>query len=558
MDKSRYKMFKKGKQWCVIALVIVTTTVGLGVNAQTILADVNTQTQNTEIDANSSANDDGTVNEKAGQKVVSSLVNPAGAQSNSSKILGSEDTDLSSSEFVTDNTSQNKNDEYTGENVSVAKEDNTAQVDGSEIALKNSGLAESSQQNYHENRDINKVVKVEGESTPKNGWFSENGQRVFYSNGLLANGYEWSGADSTCYLFKNGIRLSDVQKWAGTYYYFDHNTYQRVDDKYVQSNWGMWYLFGDNGQIATDVQKWAGTYYYFDHYSYLMVKNNYVGSNWGSWYLFGDDGKIVTDVQKWAGTYYYFDHSTYLRVDNSYVQSNWGLWYMFGNNGQIVSGFSNWKGSTYYFNPSTYLKQINLAFIKESIYYFGNSGQLRRGYSVYGKTELFSDNSGKVYEAYNSSAPIISQLPSLPTGCEATAVAMLLQYAGISISKEQVANETLSSSNPNTGFVGNPYSRSSGWVLASGIESVIRRNIGTSELMNGDYLDEIKYKLTEGHLVAAWLGNINGFSEHCVTLTGFSNSAVKYNNPWTGKSEVMSWSDFRYHWNLVWNNALSY
>ncbi len=47
-------------------------------------------------------------------------------------------------------------------------------------------------------------------------------------------------------------------------------------------------------------------------------------SQWGDWYLFGNDGKIQTGVQKWAGTYYYFDPTTYLRVDNDYRQSQWG------------------------------------------------------------------------------------------------------------------------------------------------------------------------------------------------------------------------------------------
>ncbi|WP_185913053.1 mucin-binding protein, partial [Limosilactobacillus reuteri] len=67
-----------------------------------------------------------------------------------------------------------------------------------------------------------------------------------------------------------------------------------------------WYLV-DNGVVQSGVQKWAGTYYYFDPVTYLKVTNDYRQSQWGSWYLFGNDGRILTGVQKWAGSYYYFD-----------------------------------------------------------------------------------------------------------------------------------------------------------------------------------------------------------------------------------------------------------
>ncbi|MCD7119229.1 mannosyl-glycoprotein endo-beta-N-acetylglucosamidase, partial [Limosilactobacillus agrestis] len=81
-------------------------------------------------------------------------------------------------------------------------------------------------------------------------------------------------------------------------------------------------------RIATQVYQWAGTYYYFDPLTYLRVDNNYRQSQWGDWYMFGNDGRIATQVYQWAGTYYYFDPLTYLRVDNNYRQSQWGDWYM--------------------------------------------------------------------------------------------------------------------------------------------------------------------------------------------------------------------------------------
>ncbi|KIS03510.1 Mannosyl-glycoprotein endo-beta-N-acetylglucosamidase [Paucilactobacillus wasatchensis] len=156
-------------------------------------------------------------------------------------------------------------------------------------------------------------------------------------------------------MFKDGIRQSDVQSWAGTYYYFDHATYLRVDNAYKKSNWGDYYLFGSDGRIQTQVQKWAGTYYYFDKKTYLKRTNAYLKSQWGGYYLFGSDGRIQTGVQKWAGSYYYFDKSTYLKRTNAYLKSQWGSWYLFKSSGKIASGWFTYGVSSYYFNPYTYL-----------------------------------------------------------------------------------------------------------------------------------------------------------------------------------------------------------
>ncbi len=51
-------------------------------------------------------------------------------------------------------------------------------------------------------------------------------------------------------------------------------------------------MFGQDGRIATKVYQWAGTYYYFDPNTYLRVDNNYRQSQWGDWYLFGNDGRF--------------------------------------------------------------------------------------------------------------------------------------------------------------------------------------------------------------------------------------------------------------------------
>ncbi|WP_263854162.1 glycoside hydrolase family 73 protein, partial [Fructilactobacillus sanfranciscensis] len=116
---------------------------------------------------------------------------------------------------------------------------------------------------------------------------------------------------------------------------------------------------------------------YFDPITHLRVDNNYVQSQWGLWYMFGNDGRIVTKVTPWVGTYYYFDPETYLRVDNSYVQSQWGLWYLFGDNGQIVKGLHELNGKQYFFDSNTYLMvKEHWANIGNEWRYFDGNGQL--------------------------------------------------------------------------------------------------------------------------------------------------------------------------------------
>ena len=179
--------------------------------------------------------------------------------------------------------------------------------------------------------------------TVKDGWVKEEKGWTYYTNGTTNTGRAYSylptitanckGTGSNWYLTDNGVVQSGVQQWADTYYDFDTTTYLRVDNNYVQSQWGDWYLFGNDGRILSKVQQWAGTYYYFDPVTYLRVDNDYRQSQWGDWYMFGPDGRIQTGARRWAGSVYYFDPVTYLRVDNGWRE---GLY--FGADGRLVNG----------------------------------------------------------------------------------------------------------------------------------------------------------------------------------------------------------------------------
>ena len=132
-----------------------------------------------------------------------------------------------------------------------------------------------------------------------------------------------------------------------------------------------------------------------------------------------------------------------------------------------------------------------------------------------------------------------------------TAVTMMLQYAGVNVSKEQVANVTPRSSNPYYGFVGNPYSNygSGLWVAPSGIASVVQRYLGTVWNMTGCSLAQIKNQLINRHLVVVWQAHMHGFGTHAITLTGFDGSGFYYNDPWTGQKNVhITFGTFDWNW----------
>ena len=341
--KKHYKLYKDGKKWCVMTIAAVASVIGLATTAN------------------------------------------------------ADDTDTTTSPVQT---------------AQVADNSNVAELPQSNVE---SVQANSNPANQDiENENLNSSVISDDKSTTpvqpqsaqeKNGWVNENNNWTYYNNGQVTNGRDYTylptinGGGHSWYLVDNGVVQSGVQQWAGSYYDFDaNNNYQRVDNNYVQSQWGDWYLFGNDGRIQTGVQQWAGTYYYFDPTTYLRVDNDYRQAQWGDWYLFGNDGRIQTGVQQWAGTYYYFDPTTYLRVDNDYRQAQWGDWYLFGNDGRILSGLQNWKGQTYYFDPSTFKKVVNSdVTVNGTKYHLDNDGIAKAVSNVDAKVDKALSQRGVPY-----------------------------------------------------------------------------------------------------------------------------------------------------------------
>lgn len=154
---------------------------------------------------------------------------------------------------------------------------------------------------------------------------------------------------------------------------------------------------------------------------------------------------------------------------------------------------------------------------------------------------------------------VINQRPELPSGCEATSFAMLLNYIGVPITKIQIVEEMpYHSSNPDLGFVGSPYSSSGYTIYPPALMSMMGKYAGSAVNLTGKGTDSIKNSIDSGKPVIVW-GKFTGFYLHCVLVTGYSKDGFYYNDPWTGvKNKYISNSSFEIAWKAIGYRAMSY
>ncbi|MCH5464338.1 C39 family peptidase [Levilactobacillus tujiorum] len=154
--------------------------------------------------------------------------------------------------------------------------------------------------------------------------------------------------------------------------------------------------------------------------------------------------------------------------------------------------------------------------------------------------------------------PLIAQRPQLPTGCEITATAMMLKYAGAKVTKMSLAKEMPRSSNPNKGFVGSPYSKSGWWIYPKGLMKTVKRHTGSAKNMTGASFKKMKTQINKGHPVVIWVAGVDGFVNHAITLSGYSHTRAYYNDPWTKKKTSMTLAHLQNHRKHDAYRALSY
>ncbi len=174
--------------------------------------------------------------------------------------------------------------------------------------------------------------------------------------------------------------------------------------------------------------------------------------------------------------------------------------------------------------------------------------------------------------------PYISQYPNMPLGCEATSLAQLLNYKGVSVSKETIAEQMLKSpnKNPDLGFVGSPYKNESGifqTIYPAALEQTAKMYRPNSENITGASVETIENEIRKGNPSVIWvslnfaspqMGNwYEGTSDemwvnknlHVVAVTGVDENDFYITDPAKGKYSV-SRATFKYVYETVGKKAL--
>ncbi|KRE75307.1 C39 family peptidase [Paenibacillus sp. Soil750] len=185
--------------------------------------------------------------------------------------------------------------------------------------------------------------------------------------------------------------------------------------------------------------------------------------------------------------------------------------------------------------------------------------------------------------------PALSQLPELPNGCEAVAATMLLNWAGLPITKEEVAhalptgdmpyeNEfgAFVGANPKDVFVGDPFDIGYGIyhtpvakLMNQWLPGHVRDLTGTSfedllgviakgnpamiwatEHMDSPYFD-LEWEDETGELVP-WYQ-----PEHALLLTGWDDDYAYMNDPMTGEQEAYPLASFKEAWEFMGSQAIT-
>ncbi|PEP25533.1 hypothetical protein CN580_08960 [Bacillus wiedmannii] len=204
-----------------------------------------------------------------------------------------------------------------------------------------------------------------------------------------------------------------------------------------------------------------------------------------------------------------------------------------------------------------------------------------------GEEADFSNNDEKVIL---SNVPLIQQLPELDRGCEVTSLAMMLQYAGITVDKMQLANEIKKvdfmndgvRGNPNEGFVGNIYTFSeSGYGVYHGpLFQLAKKYLPNKAVdLTGKSIEELYKSVKSGQPVVmitnaifapldedeftTWETNSGDvsitYNEHCVVLIGYDEEFVYIRDPLEDSLDVkVPRGKFEKAWMQMGSQAISY
>ena len=287
--KQHYKMFKKGKNWCCMAIATLSVAVGaLSISQHNVNADT------TETEASS---------------ISTNIENTQNLSENTVSLTTSVQNQDLQTKTADASTTQNIN-KTQGQNPQAGVQTQ----------------AQSSAENYA-------VVSPKAEnSTSQSGWQTENGNSYYYRDGQKLIGQQ--NIDGKDYYFNDqGQQQKDyfLNQNNHTYYFQADGT--RLNDGFY-NNWGHTYYFQADGSRLDDgfYNNWGHTYYFQADGSRL---DNGFYNNWGHTYYFQADGSRLDNgfYNNWGHTYYFGSDGA--RWDNKFM-NNWGNVYYFGTDGTLI------------------------------------------------------------------------------------------------------------------------------------------------------------------------------------------------------------------------------
>jgi uncharacterized protein YvpB len=191
-------------------------------------------------------------------------------------------------------------------------------------------------------------------------------------------------------------------------------------------------------------------------------------------------------------------------------------------------------------------------------------------------------------------APLVIQNPELPRGCEVTSITMLLQYAGKSVTKNEIANQLVKDEtpiqrkgekikawgDPNIGFVGNMFdiTKPGYGVYHRPLHLLLNDHMkgNALDLTGMEFGDVLRFVEKDNPVVViinsrfrpvhdwiSWEGPTGvvraTFREHAVLLVGYDKEYVYVNDPLSGvKNRKLHRGLFKKGWEQMGQQAVSY
>jgi len=192
-------------------------------------------------------------------------------------------------------------------------------------------------------------------------------------------------------------------------------------------------------------------------------------------------------------------------------------------------------------------------------------------------------------------APLVKQNPELPSGCEITALTMLLQFDGIQKDKMELLPKMETDptpirwaedgsiaywGNPNLGYVGDITGKKKGFgIYHAALFELLKKYIPEGIDLTRSSFDRLEQQIAQGIPVVVWttitytvpkeeqwvvwdspLGPVKTtFQEHSVLLVGYDEGHVYVNDPLSGGIKVkIEKEQFISSWEAMGRQALSY